>query len=83
MANRRQKISIADKNRLTECFQRGDDYIDLARILGIKRGTAYSIVRRCQQHGVVARPRAFLPIFSPNIKIIVTSHLVLDTSFQI
>lgn len=44
----RNRISDAFKVRLIEAFNRGDDYVDLARQLGIKRTTAYTIVRRSQ-----------------------------------
>ena len=42
----RQRISNGDKDRLIQAHQRGEDYVELARQLEIKRSTAYSIVRR-------------------------------------
>lgn len=53
-----QRISAEDKQRLVDAHGRGDDYVDLARQLGIKRTTAYAIIRRAQDNnGAVARPR--------------------------
>jgi len=52
------KICEADKTRLYESYKNGDDYLDLARWLGIKRTTAYHIIRRAQQNdGAVTLPR--------------------------
>ena len=45
----RARISVADKQRLVDAHERGDDYVDLARQLGIQRGTAWAIVRRADQ----------------------------------
>ena len=54
----RARISVADKRRLVEAYERGEDYIDLARQLDIRRGTAWAIVRRAEaREGVVALPR--------------------------
>lgn len=54
----RARISIADKQRLVDAHERGEDYLDLARQLGIHRGTAWAIVRRAaDRDGVVALPR--------------------------
>ena len=49
MAPRRNynKIPVIDKTRLRESFNRGD-FLQLAKILGINRTTAYSIVNRDQ-----------------------------------
>ena len=38
------KVSVADKERLYQALVRGDDYVRLAEILGIKRTTAYHII---------------------------------------
>ena len=48
MAPRRNynKIPGIDKTRLRELFNRGEDFLQLAKILGINRTTAYSIVIR-------------------------------------
>ena len=50
MAPRRNynKISVIDKTRLRESFNRGEDFLQLAKILGINRTTDYSIVNRDQ-----------------------------------
>lgn len=54
----RARITVADKRRLVDAHERGDDYVDLARQLGIRRGTAWAIVRRADQRdGIVALPR--------------------------
>lgn len=53
----RAKISIIDKERLIAAFERNEDYQELAEQIGIKRTTAWSIVRRFQVNGVVARQR--------------------------
>ena len=49
MAPRRNynKIPVIDKTRLWESFNRGEDFLQLAKSLGINRTTAYSIVNRC------------------------------------
>ena len=52
-----QKISESDKKRIIECHRNGDDYVELARHLGIKNKTAYAIIRRYQTTGHVSRPR--------------------------
>lgn len=52
------RISVEDKERLLNAYQKGDDYQDLARQLGIKRTTAWAIIHRAiLRHGVVALPR--------------------------
>lgn len=53
----RAKISIQDKERIIAAHENGDDYMETARVLGIVRGTAWSIIRRHQHNGVVALPR--------------------------
>ena len=56
---RNSRITDADRGRLIECFTNGEDFVSLSANLGINRATAYSIIRRYQQHGQVARrPRA-------------------------
>ena len=40
------KINIDDKRRIYESYVRGEDYIDAARLLNVKRTTAYNIVKR-------------------------------------
>ena len=39
------KISDADKRRIYDSYLRGDDYLETALLLGIKRTTAYNIVK--------------------------------------
>ena len=46
--------SEADRQRVAGCFDRGEDFVALVETLGIKRSTAYSIVRRYQGMGQVA-----------------------------
>ena len=54
----RTRISEADKVRLVRAFNDGGDYLELARALGIKRGTAWAIVNRAMaRDGVVTLPR--------------------------
>ena len=48
MAPRRNYNKIPDIDRLRESFNRGEDFLQLAKILGINRTTAYSIVNRDQ-----------------------------------
>ena len=52
------KISAENKQRLFDAFRRGEDYVEVARVLGIKRDTAYRIIRRAEaRDGVVAMAR--------------------------
>ena len=51
------KISKNDKQRLFEAYQQGEDYIQLAKLLNIKRTTAYHIKRAETNGGAVAKPR--------------------------
>ena len=44
------KISRQDKERLYQAHLRGDDYVELANQLGIKRQTAWGIVRRAVEN---------------------------------
>ena len=58
-ARRNNRITDADRGRLIECFTNGEDFVSLAANLGMNRAIAYTIIRRYQQHGQVARrPRA-------------------------
>ena len=52
-----QKIPAGTKTTIIEAHGRDEEYIDLARQLGVKWTTAYSIIRRYQQHDAVVRPR--------------------------
>lgn len=52
------KISAEDKDRLYQTYVRGEDYVHAAEVMGIKRTTAYHIVRRAEgRQGVVTLPR--------------------------
>ena len=54
----RARISNEDKQRLVDAHDRGEDYVDLARQLNIKQGTAWAIISRAHRRdGVVALPR--------------------------
>ena len=53
----RQKISLEIKTRIVDAHNNGEDHEDVARLLGAKRDTAYSIIRRHQQTGQVEQPR--------------------------
>ena len=53
----RQRINREIKQRLIDAHLGGEDYQETALVLGIKRGTAYSIVQRYIVHGAVERPR--------------------------
>ena len=50
-----EKVSENDKQRLLDCHLNGDDYVELARVLGIKRKTAHSIIARFKATGFVIR----------------------------
>ena len=53
-----QRVSVKDKHHLVDAHGRGEDYVQLARQMGIKRTTTYAIIRRAQENGgEVARPR--------------------------
>ena len=41
-----EKISEQDKQRLLEAYENDEDFVELVKILKIKRTTAYSIVKR-------------------------------------
>ena len=60
MPNRQyQRVSAEDRQRLVDAFRDGVDYLACAAQLGIRRGTAYSIIRRYQTTGAIgAAPRA-------------------------
>ena len=53
-----QRILDADKQRLYDAFNQGEDYFEVARLLGIKCNTAYHIIRRIDgRDGVLTLPR--------------------------
>ena len=53
----RERISDETKRRIIEAHENQGDYMEVARVLGVKRGTAWPIVSRFLANGVVARPR--------------------------
>ena len=53
----RRSISEEDKRRLIDAYEDGKSYEEVADVLGIKRGTAYHVIRRFKKTGVVARTR--------------------------
>ena len=56
----RNRISLETKQRIIDAHNQGQDYLEVARVFGVARGTARSIVRRHQRHGVVVRRRVTL-----------------------
>ena len=57
---RHQAISAIDKQRIVDAFEDPEKvYLEMTNTLGIPRGTAWSIVRRCQLAGgeVIVRRR--------------------------
>lgn len=55
MPRRNKIVSEADRRRIVDSFDNGEDFIAVAATLGVKRTTAYTIVRRYQATGQVAR----------------------------
>lgn len=53
----RHRISLEDKQRIIDCYERRDDYFELADALSINRRSAYSIIRRYLQDAQVSRNR--------------------------
>ena len=56
----RRTVSHSDKERIITAHENGEDYEEVARVLGIKRGTAWSIISRYQESGRIAKPRGGL-----------------------
>ena len=50
------RVSAEDRQRIVDSYLEGHDYVSCAERLGIRRSTAYSIVRSYQDHGDV-QPR--------------------------
>ena len=48
---RYHRVSDADRGRIVEAYQEGLDYVVCAAQLGVRRSTAYSIIRRFQETG--------------------------------
>ena len=44
------KINDADKRIIYDSYLRGDDYLETALLVGIKRTTAYNIVKRANEN---------------------------------
>lgn len=55
MPRHNKTVSEEDRRRIVQCFENGEDFVALAATLNVKRTTAYSIVRRFQATGHVAR----------------------------
>jgi transposase len=54
----RSSIATVDKERILLAFQRGQDYGTLAEQIGVKKDSAYRIIRRSlERNGVIALPR--------------------------
>lgn len=51
------RISDDVKRRIVEAHEREEDYREVARLFGVKMSTAYSIIRRHQEDGLIVRPR--------------------------
>ena len=53
-----QRIALVEKQRIYDAFLRHEDYVELAKQLGIKRTTAWAIINRAEKNaGQVARAR--------------------------
>ena len=50
-------VAEADKRRIIAAFESDEDYVEVARVLGAKRTTAWAIVQQFQADGQVLRPR--------------------------
>lgn len=48
------RVPAADRQRIVDTYNAGEDFIEAARILGVKRTTAYSIIYRYQRDGAAA-----------------------------
>ena len=59
-----RRISVEDKHRLVDAHGRGEDYVQLARQMGIERTTAYAMIRRTQK--MVVRLFAHVEVLVPN-----------------
>ena len=55
MQRRNYRLSDEDRRRIVEYFDRNEDFLAVAVTLGVHRCTAYSVIRRFQQTGRVAR----------------------------
>ena len=53
----KRSVSYEDKRRLIDAYEEGRSYEEVAAVLGIKCGTAYHIIRRFKNTGVVAKNR--------------------------
>lgn len=50
---RNKRTTNEDRARLIESYERGDDFVALAATLGVRRTTAYGIIRRFQASNIV------------------------------
>ena len=55
-----QTVPTSKKQAIIDAFERQEDYVEAVRLLWVKRTTAYGIVRRWKENGVVERPRGGL-----------------------
>lgn len=80
-----QRISAQDKERLYAAHMRSEDYVKLARQLGIKRSTAWAIINRAQKiDGQVTVPRGGLRVSCQvvNDDIARTAEAIVENSFS-
>ena len=49
------RIYLDSKQRIIDAFERDEDYVQVAGILGVSRAEAYGIVRRFHMVGVVRK----------------------------
>ena len=55
MPRRNHQLSDEDRRRLVESFEQNEDFLVVADTLRVHRCTAYSVIRRFQETGQVAR----------------------------
>ena len=53
----RDRVSAEDKQCIIDAYVNGEDYVETAKLLSVKRTTTWGIVRRYQLHGQVNQPR--------------------------
>ena len=58
------KVTKADKERLIESYEKGENYLGLAKLLGVKQNTARTIIRR---HRLNLHPKSHGGHRKPNI----------------
>lgn len=63
-----RRIASVDKQRLYDAFLRKEDYVELAKQLGIKRTTAWAIIKRAEENGgEITRPRGGIRLTSVKV----------------